>query len=66
LKVSCGFKQGDALSPALFNLAVEKVIRDMQKNREMKVLVRTLLAYVDDIVIFGGESKVELEGYVSS
>lgn len=53
--------QGSALSPALFNLALERVIRDMQEEWEMEVLGRTtLLAYVNDIIIFG-ESKTDLE-----
>ncbi|CAI6359033.1 unnamed protein product [Macrosiphum euphorbiae] len=63
-EVRCVLKQGDALSPALFNLALEKVVRDMQGDREMEVLGHSsLLAYADDIVLLG-ESKTELEGTV--
>jgi|UniRef100_A0A2S2QXC9 sorting nexin-29 len=47
-------RQGDSLSPTLFNQALERVIREMQNSREMEMLGRnTWLAYVDDIVILG-------------
>jgi len=50
--------------PALFNLALERVIRKIQKEQEMEVLGRTtLLVYADDIVILG-ESKKDLEDTV--
>lgn len=34
-EVQSGLKQGDAMSPILFNLALEKVIRDIPINHEM-------------------------------
>jgi hypothetical protein len=53
-EVSTGLKQGDALSPVLFNLALEKVIRSMPMRQGMELLSNsTLLAYADDIVIIG-------------
>ncbi|KAL4082425.1 hypothetical protein QTP88_021321 [Uroleucon formosanum] len=53
-EVSTGLKQGDALSPVLFNLALEKVIRSMPMRQDMELLSNsTLLAYADDIVIIG-------------
>jgi len=59
-EVRNGLRQGDALSPTLFNLALERVIREMQNSREMEMLGgNTLLAYADDIVILG-KSKAEL------
>jgi len=59
-EVRNGLRQGDALSPTLFNLALERVISEMQNSREMEMLGgNTLLAYADDIVILG-ESKAEL------
>jgi len=59
-EVRNGLRQGDALSPTLFNLALERVIKEMQNSREMEMLGgNTLLAYADDIVILG-ESKAEL------
>lgn len=51
-------RQGDALSPVLFNLALEKVIRDIREEQEMEIIgVNTLLAYADDIVILGISQK---------
>jgi len=44
--------QGKALSPVFFNLAHEKVIRDIREEQEMEIIgLNTLLAYLDDIVI---------------
>jgi len=52
--VHTGLRQDDALSPMLFNIALEKVVRDMPEDRKMNLgELNVLLAYADDLVIMG-------------
>ena len=58
-----GLKEGDALSPLLFNFALEYAIRRVQVNQNGLKLNGThhFLAYADDVNILGGSIQTVKE-----
>ena len=58
-----GLKQGDALSPLLFNFALEYATKRVEVNQEGLKLNGThqLLAYADDVNILGGSAHTVKE-----
>jgi len=52
--INSGLKQGDAMSPVLFNITLESVTRKIPWTQILSLDERNvLLAYSDDIVVIG-------------
>ena len=61
-----GWRQGDALSTALFNIVLGKVIKNIETNSNGTIFNRTrqYIAYADDVLILG-RSVSEIEEVVT-
>jgi len=55
LEAKSGLRQGDALSPMLFKIALEWVVKTANETRKMEVdeIETILIAYANDVVILG-------------
>ncbi|CAG9832840.1 unnamed protein product [Diabrotica balteata] len=64
-KTNRGLRQGDALSCTLFNLALEKVMRDSGINLKGTIYTRSIqvMAYADDIIIIGRTQNEAVEAF---
>jgi len=60
VRVTTGLRQGDALSPVLFNLVLEKIVREMNVSEgiELGQIKIGLLAYADDIALLGDDIEM--------
>lgn len=55
-----GVKQGDGLSPIVFNLALHYGLKEIQERETLGTANFQILAYADDIAILG-ENTAEIE-----
>jgi len=50
-RVESGVKQGDPLSPTLFSLVIDTVLKELDLRGNISTRLRQLTAYADDILI---------------
>ena len=61
-----GLRQGDALSCLLFNIAMEKVVRDSGLQRERTIFTKSIqsLGYADDVDIIGRSFRALTDAFL--
>jgi len=59
-EVKVGLKQGDAISPFLFNLALEKGIRDVTERHYMDLNKNMNILVYADVVIILDNTQLEI------
>ena len=52
-----GLRQGDALSPMLFNIVLEAVLINIDKRGNISTKMRQICAYADDISVTNIQEK---------
>jgi hypothetical protein len=67
IHIKNGIRQGDALACLLFNVALEKVVRDAALNIRGTIFYKSvqILAYADDIDIIGRTQSAMIEAFNS-
>jgi hypothetical protein len=67
INVKNGIRQGDALTCLLFNIALEKIVRDAALNMRGTIFYKSIqiLAYADDIDIIGRTQSAMIEAFKS-
>jgi hypothetical protein len=50
-RINIGVKQGDSLSPTLFNMVLDTVLTQLDMTGNISTRLKQLMAYADDIVI---------------
>jgi sorting nexin-29 len=68
VEIKNGLRQGDALACLLFNIALEKVIRDANINTRGTIFFKSvqILAYADDIDIIARTETAMKEAFTKS
>lgn len=63
----CGLRQGDSLSCLLFNLALERAVRDSQINTRGTIINRSIqiLAYADDIDLIARSKRDLVQAFTA-
>jgi sorting nexin-29 len=67
MEIKNGLRQGDAIACLLFNIALEKVIRDANINTRGTIFYKSveILAYADDIVIIARTKMAMKEAFTN-